>query len=173
MTFGDSESDAPVTCDFSTASAAVAYMLADGVELARRIALTSPIAPADLPLPASSRDRAGDVRDASSPRGRAAVPRSAVSLSVDGGRDSLPARPDRDSRSTAALRNVSMHRAGALFLMDGDAPQRRWWQNLRKGVVVEVYYAEDTYAVKTPVGDVPISETAFAEGTCCRRAGHG
>ena len=143
VTFGHADDDRPVTCDFSTASAAVAYMLADGVELARRIALTSP------PV-----DRTGGARQ-----------RSAVSLSVDEGRSSLPAR---ESASGAAAALSAVGRSAPFFLMDGDAPQRRWWQNLRKGVVVEVYYAEDTYAVKTPVGDVDVAETAFSEGTYCR-----
>ena len=115
VTFGHADDDRPVTCDFSTASAAVAYMLADGVELARRIALTSP------PV-----DRTGGARQ-----------RSAVSLSVDEGRSSLPAR---ESASGAAAALSAVGRSAPFFLMDGDAPQRRWWQNLRKGVVVEVYY---------------------------------
>ncbi|KAH8062008.1 hypothetical protein JL721_8722 [Aureococcus anophagefferens] len=124
---------------------------------------------ASVEMPFNSRYGVDDATLAASftvtfgPRGRR--PRSAVSLSVDEGRSSLPAR---ESASGAAAALSAVGRSAPFFLMDGDAPQRRWWQNLRKGVVVEVYYAEDTYAVKTPVGDVDVAETAFSEGTYCR-----
>ena len=72
-----------------------------------------------------------------------------------------PARPPQ--RRLQRLSNYA-----APLLMDGDAPQRTWWSTLRGGVVVELYYADDTYAVTTPLGDVPIHSTAFGEGQYCR-----
>ena len=121
------EAGEPRTLDLAFQSAAVAYMIADGLELARRQAARPP-----------------------SPRA------SALEALHD-----PPARPPQ--RRLQRLSNYA-----APLLMDGDAPQRTWWSTLRGGVVVELYYADDTYAVTTPLGDVPIHSTAFGEGQYCR-----
>lgn len=116
------------TLDLAFQSAAVAYMLADGLELARRQSQRPP------------------------------SPRSSHIQALND-----EARPRPQQRRLQRLSNLA-----APLLMDGDAPQRTWWSTLRSGVVVELYYADDTYAVTTPLGDVPVSSTAFSEGQYCR-----
>ena len=145
---------APVAVDLALQSSAVAYMIADGVELARRVALSQAAGPPPIsgsPRPGSS------VLNGLPPEAHAAFPER------------------RTERNSAALGRAT--RYVAPLLMDGDAPQRRWWSTLRRGVVVELYYAEDTHRLperdNSESASGPFERWISLERWCCPLDAYG
>lgn len=77
-------------------------------------------------------------------------------------RPSSTVRPRATSGDAPNARTRTSHLSAALMLAD-DAT-RSWWRKLSPGVIVQVMYAQDTYAVRTPLGEVSLnaSQTTLA-----------
>lgn len=69
-------------------------------------------------------------------------------------------------------------RVSRALLLLNDGEERTWWRTLSVGVVVQVMYARDTYAVRTPLGEVALGAgratfagskrvAVFSEGQYC------
>mmetsp|Transcript_13041 Transcript_13041/g.39418 ORF Transcript_13041/g.39418 Transcript_13041/m.39418 type:complete len:1132 (+) Transcript_13041:91-3486(+) len=87
-----------------------------------------------------------------------------------GGRPASRSHGERRQRVDDAIQRATRRIASvALVTNDASNPKQQWWKTLRRGVVVEVLYADDrTYTIKTPLGKMGHSSSSFSQGQYCR-----
>ena len=165
------------TLDLATESPVIAHKLADSILVAMRHCANT--RRQRFPSPSQ-------IQPTTPRRFFGLLPSAPVEISHQGDDDFLDvAMPQRRPMSASrfsrgrvddAIQRATRRIARVALVTNASNPKQQWWKTLRRGVVVEVLYADSrTYTVKTPLGvkaatphQRRLDQHAFREGQYCR-----